>query len=83
MSGPQESPYYREALQEYNELKNEADPDVWDKRITETGCYVENLALQLCHAETNDWRQCMREMALFRKCWDAKGNRDRVHTVDR
>lgn len=83
MSMSEESHYYQDALQEYNDLKKESDPDVWDKRISETGCYVENLALQLCHAETNDWRQCMKEMALFRKCWDTKGNRDRVRTVDR
>ncbi|QLL31624.1 hypothetical protein HG536_0B04880 [Torulaspora globosa] len=78
-----ESPYYKEALDQYKELSQEEDPDAWDARISKTGCYVENLALQLCHAETNDWRQCLREMGFFRQCWDSKGNRDRVKTVDR
>ncbi|KAG0673051.1 hypothetical protein C6P43_001703 [Kluyveromyces marxianus] len=52
----EQSKYYKQALEEYQEMDQE-DPDAWDKRITNTGCYVENLALQLCHAETNDWRQ--------------------------
>lgn len=79
----QNSKYYREAQDEYNELLKEEDPDIWDKRISRTGCYVENLALQLCHAETNDWRQCLNEMGLLRTCWERNGNRDRVKTVDR
>ncbi|SCU81263.1 LAME_0B06260g1_1 [Lachancea meyersii CBS 8951] len=77
-----ESKYYLQALEEYNELCKE-DEDAWDSRIDKTGCYVENMALQLCHAETNDWRQCLGEMAQFRECWQNKGNRDRVSTVDR
>lgn len=75
--------YYKQAQDEYNELLKEEDPDIWDKRISQTGCYVENLALQLCHAETNDWRQCLNEMSLLRTCWERNGNRDRVKTVDR
>ena len=70
------SEYYKQALEEYKEVQEDEDPDVWDTRISKTGCYVENLALQLCHAETGDWRQCFNEMALFRKCWEKNGNRE-------
>lgn len=81
-SDPNSSKYYRDALEEYQEL-NKNDEDAWDKRIDDTGCYVENMALQLCHAETNDWRQCLGEMAIFKKCWESKGNKERVGTVDK
>ncbi|SCV99828.1 LAFE_0B03400g1_1 [Lachancea fermentati] len=77
------SSYYQQALEEYQELSKEEEEDDWDTRIDKTGCYVENMALQLCHADTNDWRQCLNEMALFKKCWESKGNRERVGTVDR
>lgn len=77
----EQSKYYKQALEEYQEMDQE-DPDAWDKRITNTGCYVENLALQLCHAETNDWRQCLGEMKLFKECWQSKGNDHRVGTVN-
>lgn len=76
------SKYYQQALEEYQELSREEDPDAWDKRITKTGCYVENLALQLCHADTGDWRQCFLEMKLFRECYNKNGNRERVDTID-
>ncbi|GAV50016.1 hypothetical protein ZYGR_0S01500 [Zygosaccharomyces rouxii] len=75
------SKYHQEALEEYKEAK--ADPDAWDQRIVDTGCYVENMALQLCHADTGDWKQCTQEMNLLRKCWEQHGNRERVKTVDR
>lgn len=75
------SKYYQEAFEEYQDAKN--DPDAWDKRIVDTGCYVENMALQLCHADTGDWRQCAQEMDLFRKCWVQQGGKERVRTVDR
>ncbi|CCK68721.1 Coa4p KNAG_0B02780 [Huiozyma naganishii CBS 8797] len=92
-----ETEYYKQALEEYKELKEEqgeaagetegetqdGSPDDWDKRIDDTGCYVENMALQLCHAETGDWRQCMDDMARFRDCWEKNGNRERVSTVDK
>ncbi|SCU92690.1 LAMI_0E11606g1_1 [Lachancea mirantina] len=74
--------YQVEAQQEYQDLLNEA-PDEWDSRIDKTGCFAENMALQLCHADTNDWRQCLGEMASFKKCWEQKGNRERVGTIDR
>ncbi|KAL6940456.1 Cytochrome oxidase assembly factor 4 [Hanseniaspora vineae] len=82
-----DSKYYQEALEDYKEQQREQaqtkeEVDQWDKRINNTGCYVENMALQLCHADTNDWRQCMKEMALFRQCWDQHGNNKRVGTVD-
>lgn len=77
------SKYYQEALEEYKELQQDSEEkDAWDKRIDDTGCYVENMALQLCHAETGDWRQCFGEMELFRKCWEQHGNKERVQTVD-
>lgn len=78
-----ESEYYKMAIEEYKEIRDDQDPDDWDKRITDTGCYVENMALQLCHAETGDWRQCFKEMEAFRKCWETNGNRERVQTIDR
>ncbi|CAL9732258.1 cytochrome oxidase assembly factor 4 [Monosporozyma unispora] len=77
------SKYYQEALEEYKDLLEDTDPEDWDKRIQSTGCYVENMALQLCHAETGDWRQCFKEMEMFRQCWDTKGNNKRTHTVDK
>lgn len=58
------------------------EPDEWDKRIINTGCYEENLALQLCHADKGDWRQCLGEMEAFRKCWDSNKNNQRTATVD-
>ncbi|QLG73396.1 hypothetical protein HG535_0E04800 [Zygotorulaspora mrakii] len=77
------SKYHKQALEEYKEISQEEDPDAWDERISNTGCYVENLALQLCHADTGDWRQCFQEMSLFRECWSQNGNRERIDTVDR
>ncbi|AMD20078.1 HCL073Cp [Eremothecium sinecaudum] len=79
----QSSEYYKQALEEYEELKKERDQEAWDKRIDNTGCYVENMALRLCHADTGDWRKCLLEMELFKNCWKEKGNVGRVHTVDR
>lgn len=60
----------------------EDDPDEWDQRILKTGCYDENLLLQLCHADKGDWRKCLGEMEAFRKCWDAQKNNARTLTVD-
>lgn len=60
-------------------MSEEEDP--WDTRIAATGCAQENEALQLCHADTGDWRQCLKEMAEFRRCWASHHNDDRVHTV--
>ncbi|AQZ15091.1 COA4 (YLR218C) [Zygosaccharomyces parabailii] len=76
-----DSKYIQQAQEEY--LEAQQDPDSWDERIFQTGCYVENMALQLCHADTGDWKQCLGEMALFRKCWEQNGNRERVKTVDK
>lgn len=69
--------------EEQQELKSAEDEDQWDKRINNTGCYVENLALQLCHADTNDWRECLGEMQAFKECWQQNGNNDRVNTVNK
>ncbi|GMM44216.1 Coa4 protein [Pichia kluyveri] len=57
-------------------------PDPWDKRISDTGCFEENQALQICHYDTGDWRQCLKEMQAFRDCWKKFNNDTRVHTVD-
>ncbi|KAG7663672.1 uncharacterized protein J8A68_002788 [[Candida] subhashii] len=58
------------------------EPDEWDQRIINTGCHKENLELQLCHADTGDWRQCTQEMEAFRKCWEVNNNNIRTSTVD-
>lgn len=58
------------------------EEDPWDVRIAATGCYEENEALQLCHADTGDWRKCLKEMEAFRECWKRHGNVERVHTHD-
>ncbi|EDO15908.1 hypothetical protein Kpol_1019p29 [Vanderwaltozyma polyspora DSM 70294] len=79
------SDYYNQALEIYKEEQQEAaveDTDAWDKRIDKTGCYVENLALQLCHADTNDWRKCLGEMNAFKNCWQSNGNNERTSTKD-
>ncbi|KAG2736536.1 hypothetical protein G9P44_000626 [Scheffersomyces stipitis] len=62
--------------------EDDDEPDEWDQRIMNTGCHQENLALQLCHADTGDWRQCTKEMEAFRKCWAANNNNERTSTVD-
>lgn len=57
------------------------DPDDWDVRIIETGCAEENEALQLCHADTGDWRKCLPLMKAFRECWARHNNDQRTSTV--
>ncbi|CAN3364503.1 cytochrome oxidase assembly factor 4 [Diutina catenulata] len=63
------------------QVDDDDEPDEWDQRIMNTGCHAENLALQLCHADTGDWRQCVKEMAAFRECWAKNNNDDRTSTV--
>ncbi|QOU18130.1 hypothetical protein BRETT_005190 [Brettanomyces bruxellensis] len=58
------------------------EPDEWDQRIEKTGCAKENLALQLCHYDTGDWRKCIDEMNAFRKCWSEHQNNERTHVKD-
>ena len=58
------------------------EPDEWDRRIMDTGCHQENLKLQLCHADTGDWRKCLKEMQAFRACWERNKNNERTSTVD-
>lgn len=58
------------------------EPDEWDQRIIDTGCHKENLKLQLCHADTGDWRKCLKEMKDFRECWEKNKNNERTKTVD-
>ncbi|KAJ1677916.1 hypothetical protein EV182_005177 [Spiromyces aspiralis] len=52
---------------------NDDDEDEWDKRIRRTGCYAENEALLICHADSHDWRKCLKEMKAFRDCMKAQG----------
>lgn len=61
---------------------NDDEPDEWDQRILDTGCHKENLTLTLCHADTGDWRKCLKEMQAFKECWAKNKNDERVHTVN-
>ncbi|KAJ2309102.1 hypothetical protein IWW52_005793, partial [Coemansia sp. RSA 2704] len=54
-------------------LDNE-DEDEWDRRIRRTGCFAENEAVLICHADSNDWRKCLRELDAFKKCMQAHNN---------
>ncbi|KAJ2371191.1 hypothetical protein IW150_004707 [Coemansia sp. RSA 2607] len=54
----------------------EDDEDAWDNRIKKTGCFKENEALLICHADTNDWRKCLAEMNAFRQCMKQNGHFD-------
>lgn len=63
-------------------VEDDDSPDEWDQRIIDTGCYQENLNLQLCHADKGDWRECLKEMEEFRKCWDNNKNNQRTSTVN-
>lgn len=58
------------------------EEDPWDIRILQTGCAKENEDLQICRYDTGDWRQCLKEMKLFRECWEKHKNSQRVKTVD-
>ncbi|KAJ1812514.1 hypothetical protein LPJ56_005481 [Coemansia sp. RSA 2599] len=49
------------------------DEDAWDKRIKTTGCFKENEALLICHADTGDWRKCLAEMNAFKQCMKRNG----------
>ncbi|CCE61387.1 hypothetical protein TPHA_0A03090 [Tetrapisispora phaffii CBS 4417] len=92
MTGKENSKYYKEALEVYKEEQKEKaqsagqddqdEEEEWDERIEKSGCFVENMALQLCHADTGDWRQCLGEMQSFKDCWNKNGNNERVNTVD-
>ncbi|KAF9962948.1 hypothetical protein BGZ70_007778 [Mortierella alpina] len=57
-----------------DEEEEEEEEDEYEKRIERTGCSVENEALQMCYAETHDWRACQKEMLAFRECWKRNGN---------
>lgn len=61
---------------------DDEEPDEWDQRIISTGCDKENLKLQLCHADSGDWRKCSKELEEFRKCWAEHGNNNRTSTVN-
>ncbi|PRT56965.1 Cytochrome oxidase assembly factor 4 [Wickerhamiella sorbophila] len=62
-------------------INMDEDPDEWDVRIINTGCAAENEALQLCHADTGDWRKCLPLMKAFRECWARYNNDERTSTV--
>ncbi|KAJ2612882.1 hypothetical protein H4S08_002506 [Coemansia sp. RSA 1365] len=51
----------------------ENDEDEWDKRIRRTGCFEENERVLICHADTGDWRKCLREMTAFKQCMQQHG----------
>lgn len=57
------------------------EPDEWDRRIINTGCYDENFKLHMCYADTKDWRLCTKEMEEFKNCWKQHGNDERTHTT--
>ncbi|GMM36701.1 Coa4 protein [Saccharomycopsis crataegensis] len=65
-----------------NEPDDDDEPDEWDKRIIKTGCAKENFDLQICYADKRDWRQCTKEMEVFRNCWKQHNNDERTHTKD-
>ncbi|KAJ2273577.1 hypothetical protein J3F81_002593 [Coemansia sp. RSA 371] len=57
---------------QHNTVNNDDDEDdEWDKRIRRTGCFKENEELLICHADTNDWRKCLRELTAFKQCMQA------------
>ncbi|KAJ2220325.1 hypothetical protein H4R99_002284 [Coemansia sp. RSA 1722] len=49
------------------------EDDAWDQRIKTTGCFKENEALLICHADTGDWRKCLAEMNAFKRCMKRNG----------
>lgn len=75
------SKYYEEALEQYKEIQQ--DTELYDERIIKTGCYLQNFILQLCHADTGDWRQCTLEMNWFKDCWAKNGNDKRTFQSDK
>ncbi|CAK7895434.1 cytochrome oxidase assembly factor 4 [[Candida] anglica] len=83
--------YHHFLLSKYHKMKptnpvkpveDDDEPDEWDQRILNTGCHEENLKLQLCHADSGDWRKCLNEMKAFKECWDANKNNERTSTVN-
>ncbi|KAJ1646452.1 hypothetical protein J3B02_002576 [Coemansia erecta] len=56
-----------------NNNDDDDDEDAWDKRIKTTGCFKENEALLICHADTGDWRKCLAEMSAFKQCMKRNG----------
>ncbi|KAL4862877.1 hypothetical protein BDV12DRAFT_178301 [Aspergillus spectabilis] len=58
------------------------EPDDWEKRIFSTGCSVEQDKLNECYWAKKDWRNCKKEMELFRQCWKRQGNDVRTQSKD-
>lgn len=83
----EQSKYYNEALEQYQEIKVDAKSiaglEEYDKRIYDTGCYLQNLILHLCHADTGDWRKCTNEMTWFKECWEKNNNPQRTFQNDK
>ena len=87
MANIEESKYYAEALEQYEETKANAKQleglGDYDKRIFNTGCYLQNLILHFCHADTGDWRKCAAEMKWFKTCWEKNDNPQRTFQNDK
>ncbi|KAJ2081734.1 hypothetical protein H4R24_002131 [Coemansia sp. RSA 988] len=66
-------PTAREDPASSNSYAAENDEDEWDKRIHRTGCFKENERVLICHADTGDWRKCVREIAAFKQCMKEHG----------
>ncbi|KAI0593242.1 hypothetical protein F4775DRAFT_522686 [Biscogniauxia sp. FL1348] len=47
-----------------------------------TGLVDENAALTDCYYEKKDWRECKKEMQVFRECWKKHNNDQRTSTKD-
>ncbi|KAJ2722857.1 hypothetical protein GGI07_003044 [Coemansia sp. Benny D115] len=56
--------------------EQDEEDDAWDKRIKDTGCFKENEALLICHADTGDWRKCLKELQAFKQCMKEHGRFD-------
>ncbi len=61
----EDSKYYKEAFEQYEEIKADASSleglEDYDKRIFNTRCYASEFNTAFCHADTGDWRKCTEE----------------------
>ncbi|KAK8085075.1 hypothetical protein PG997_006346 [Apiospora hydei] len=67
--------------------QDDDEPDEWDKRIFSTGCADtqpadENAKMTDCYYDKKDWRQCKKEMEIFRECWKKHHNDERTSMKD-
>ncbi|KAK8053964.1 hypothetical protein PG996_013265 [Apiospora saccharicola] len=42
----------------------------------------ENAKMTDCYYDKKDWRQCKKEMEVFRECWKKHNNDERTSTKD-